>query len=109
MDIQDNTNLETGSHVTGNDRLNQHEHTESVLLRLARIEGHVRGVKRMVEEGSSCPDVLVQISAVRSALNSVGQVILEDHLKSCMVTAVQDGKFEDAFRDLKTSLDRFIG
>jgi DNA-binding FrmR family transcriptional regulator len=53
--------------------------------------------------------VLVQISAVRSALNSVGQVILEDHLKSCMVTAVQDGKFEDAFRDLKTSLDRFIG
>jgi DNA-binding FrmR family transcriptional regulator len=88
---------------------NHHEHTESVVRRLARIEGHVRAVKRMVEEGTPCPDVLVQIAAVRSALNSVGQVILEDHLASCMVKAVHDGNFEDAYRDLKTSLDRYIG
>lgn len=92
-----------------NDHVNQHEHTDSVLKRLARIEGHVRAVKRMVEEGTSCPEVLVQIAAVRSALNSVGQVILEDHLKSCMVKAVHDGDFEEAFRDLTNSLDRFIG
>jgi DNA-binding FrmR family transcriptional regulator len=58
---------------------------------------------------SLCPDVLVQIAAVRSALNSVGQVILEDHLRSCMVKAVHDGDFEDAMRDLKKSLDQFIG
>ncbi len=88
---------------------NQHEHTENVVKRLARIEGHVRAVKRMVEEGTPCPDVLVQIAAVRSALNSVGQVILEDHLKSCMVKAVHDGSFEESYRDLKNSLDRFIG
>jgi CsoR family transcriptional regulator, copper-sensing transcriptional repressor len=86
-----------------------HENRDDVLKRLARIEGHVRGIKRMVEEDTPCPDVLVQVAAVRSALNSVGQVILEDHLRSCMVKAVQDGEFESAMRDLKISLDRFIG
>lgn len=85
-----------------------HEIHEAVLKRLARIEGHVHGIKRMVEEDTPCPDVLVQIAAVRSALNSVGQIILEDHLRSCMVKAVKDGDFEDAMRDLKNSLDRFI-
>ncbi len=58
-----------------------HEHQQAVINRLARIEGHVRAVKRMVEEGVSCPDLLVQIAAIRSALNSVGRVILEDHVK----------------------------
>ena len=85
-----------------------HEHHQSVLNRLARIEGHVRAVKRMVEEGKPCPEVLVQIAAVRSALNGVGRVILEDHIKSCMVDAVESGDFEDAYRDLEQSLDRFI-
>jgi CsoR family transcriptional regulator, copper-sensing transcriptional repressor len=86
-----------------------HEQQEAVLKRLARIEGHVRGIQRMVEEDTPCPDVLVQIAAVRSALNSVGQIILEDHLRSCMVKAVKDGEFEGAMKDLKNSLDRFIG
>ena len=110
MDSSDDLNIfsEENKNQSG-DHVNHHEHTDSVLKRLARIEGHVRGVKRMVEEGYSCPDVLIQIAALRAALNSVGQVILEDHLKSCMVKAVQDGDFEDAFRDLKNSLDRFIG
>jgi DNA-binding FrmR family transcriptional regulator len=85
-----------------------HENQQSVLNRLARIEGHVRAVKRMVEQGKPCPDVLVQIAAVRSALNGVGRVILEDHIKSCMVDAVESGNFEDAYRDLEQSLDRFI-
>ena len=65
--------------------------------------------KRMVEEDTDCPDVLVQIAAVRAALNSVGRLILEDHMQGCMVKAAQDGDFEDAFHDLKKSLDRFIG
>jgi DNA-binding FrmR family transcriptional regulator len=90
---------------------NHHPHPqrESVLKRLARIEGHVRAVKRMVEEDKDCPDVLVQIAAVRSALNGVGRLILEDHMQGCMVQAAQDGDFEKAFRDLKKSLDQFIG
>ncbi len=86
----------------------KHESNDDVLKRLARIEGHVRGIKRMVEEGTPCPDLLVQIAAVRSALNNVGQIILEDHLKHCMVRAVENGDFENAMSDLKLSLDRFI-
>jgi len=85
-----------------------HESNDAVIKRLARIEGHVRGIKRMVEEDTPCPDVLVQIAAVRSALNNVGQVILKDHLRHCMVRAVKDGDFENAMKDLELSLDRFI-
>lgn len=87
----------------------QHEHHQQVLNRLARIEGHVRAIKRMVEEDTPCPDVLTQIAAVRSALNSVGRVILEDHLQSCMVDAVEKDDYKRALKDLKISLDKFIG
>jgi len=98
---------------TGTDEAAHDNHThpqrESVLKRLARIEGHVRAVKRMVEEDRPCPDVLLQIAAVRSALNGVGRLVLEDHMQGCMMQAAQDGDFNEAFRDLKKSLDQFIG
>lgn len=87
----------------------RHEHHQQVLNRLARIEGHVRAIKRMVEEDTPCPDVLTQIAAVRSALNSVGRVILEDHLQSCMVDAVEKDDYNRALKELKNSLDKFIG
>jgi DNA-binding FrmR family transcriptional regulator len=90
------------------DHFHFHEHQQSVIHRLARIEGHVRAVKRMVEEDRPCSDILIQVAAVRSALNGVGRLILEDHLKSCMVDAVRRGDFEQACSDLENSLDRFI-
>ena len=80
-----------------------------MIARLAKIEGHVRAIKRMVENDTSCPDVLTQIAAVRSALNSVGRVILEDHLQTCMVDAVEKEDYQRALKDLKNSLDKFIG
>lgn len=86
-----------------------HEHRQQVLNRLSRIEGHVRAIKRMVENDKACPDVLIQIAAVRSAINAVGRVILEDHLQSCMVEAVEKDDYLRAFNDLKNSLDKFIG
>jgi DNA-binding FrmR family transcriptional regulator len=88
---------------------NTHPHHESVINRLARIEGHVHAVKRMVEQDVDCPDVLVQIAAVRAALNSVGRLILEDHVQSCMIKAAHDNNMDEAFHDLKKSLDQFIG
>lgn len=87
----------------------RHEHHQQVLNRLARIEGHVRAIKKMVEADKPCPDVLVQIAAVRSALNGVGRVILEDHLQSCMVEAVEKDDYKQSLQDLKDSLNKFIG
>lgn len=91
---------ETGHH--------SHEHHKAVLDRLARIEGHIRAVRRMVEEDVPCPEVLVQIAAVRSALNGAGRIILEDHVKSCLIDTVREGNFDNSFQDLKDSLDKFI-
>ncbi len=85
-----------------------HEQRQSVLNRLSRIEGHVRAVKRMVENDTPCPELLIQLAAIRSALNGVGRVILEDHVKSCLMSTADKGDFEEAFQDLKNSLDKFI-
>ncbi len=85
-----------------------HPHRDSVLKRLARIEGHVGGVRRLVEADAPCPDVLVQIAAVRSALGKVGQIILEDHLQGCMVRALRSGSYDRSMEELKQSLDRFF-
>ncbi len=62
---------------------------ESALRRLKTIEGHLRGVIRMVEEDAYCIDVIRQIQAVEAALNKVSSVILEDHLNSCVITAIR--------------------
>ncbi len=109
MDADEKNNKEKLESQSGNGRENRHEHHQQVINRLARIEGHVRAIKRMVEEDIPCPDVLTQIAAVRAALNSVGRVILEDHLQSCMVEAVEKDDYQRALRDLKESLDQFIG
>jgi DNA-binding FrmR family transcriptional regulator len=62
---------------------------QDVLNRLKSIEGHVRGVERMVEEDAYCIDVIRQLQAVQSALNRVNELILENHLSSCVITAVR--------------------
>ena len=62
---------------------------DSTLQRLKTIEGHIRGIERMVENDTYCIDVLQQIQAVQAALNKVSTQILDDHLHSCLVTAVQ--------------------
>ncbi len=110
MDTPDNEDLSQEVTAEGRGADNHpHEHRQQVINRLARIEGHIRAIKRMVEEDKPCPDVLMQIAAVRSALNGAGRVILEDHLQSCMVEAVEKDDYQQALRDLKKSLDRFIG
>ena len=75
--------------------------------RLARISGHLEAIKRMVEDGRDCSDVLIQISAVDSALVSVSKVILRDHIEHCIVDAVKDGDME-AVDNLKKAISTFI-
>jgi DNA-binding FrmR family transcriptional regulator len=64
------------------------EHTQ-VLRRLKNAEGHLRGIQRMIEEDAYCIDVIRQVKAVQSALNKVSKMVLEDHMHTCVITAVQ--------------------
>ncbi len=62
---------------------------EKALVRLRTIEGHLKGINRMVENGDYCIDVIRQIQAVQSALDKVSSMILDEHLKTCVITAVR--------------------
>jgi DNA-binding FrmR family transcriptional regulator len=64
-------------------------HHEDAVKRLKTVEGHVAGIRRMLDEGEYCIDVIRQIQAVQSALNKVSKVILEGHMNSCMITAIR--------------------
>ena len=81
---------------------------EDVAKRLARIAGHATSLKRMWEEHAECDETLTQISAVRAALDQVGKVILQHHINHCMREAVESGHVDDAIKDLKKALDRFV-
>jgi CsoR family transcriptional regulator, copper-sensing transcriptional repressor len=85
-----------------------HKHHKEVINRLSRIEGHVRGLRKMVEEDKDCPDILLQVAAVRAALNQVGRILLEDHMESCVVEAAKEGQGEKAIEDLKAALMKFM-
>ena len=84
-----------------------HENQKAVVNRLARAIGHMEKVKRMVEEGYDCSEVLVQLAAVRSAIDNTGKVILQDHLHHCMVDAVAAGD-TDAIDDLCKAIDKYM-
>lgn len=74
---------------------------ENALRRLKIVEGHIRGIERMVEEETYCIDVIRQIQAVQSALNMVNKIILEEHLNSCLTTAVRGEDVEERERMLQ--------
>ena len=84
-----------------------HPNLKQILNRFSRIIGHTKAVKKMVEEGRDCSDVLVQIAAVKSALNNVGKIILEDHIDHCVVKAIEENNPE-VLEDLKDAVDKFF-
>jgi CsoR family transcriptional regulator, copper-sensing transcriptional repressor len=65
------------------------EETSKIVNRLKSIEGHVRGVEKMIEEGAYCIDIVNQINAIQSALNKVNALVLDKHLHTCMTTAIR--------------------
>jgi DNA-binding FrmR family transcriptional regulator len=85
-----------------------HRQTKAIVNRLSRIEGHVRSIKAMVEEGRDCSDVLVQIAAVRAAVNQVGRIVLEDHLESCLLDAARAGEAGATWAELKKAFDFYF-
>ncbi len=84
-----------------------HEHTRAVVNRLARAIGHLERVKAMVEEGRDCSEVLIQLAAVRSAINNTGKVVLKDHLEHCIVEAMQT-QDREAIDELNRAIEQFV-
>lgn len=80
---------------------------DSALMRLKTVEGHIRGIQRMVEEDAYCIDVIRQIQAVQSALNKISTQILDEHLNSCLITAVRGENAAERERVLKEIIDVF--
>ena len=96
-------------HAEGHEHSHTHSHTQTraVINRLARAIGHLNSVKRMVEDGRDCTEVLVQLAAVQSALNGTAKVILKDHIEHCLTDAVEQGD-RGAIEDLNAAIERFM-
>ena len=106
-DLHEHTHTWSHAHGAAHSHGHVHENQKAVINRLSRAIGHLEKVKRMVEEGHDCTEVLVQLAAVRSALDNTGKVILKDHMRHCMVDAVSAGD-TDAIDDLCSAIDKFM-
>ena len=111
-DVHDEAKAHLHSHEHAHDHAHGahphvHDNTKAVLNRLSRAIGHLESVKKMVENGRDCSEVLIQIAAVRSAINNIGKVILQDHIQHCLVDAVENDD-EQALDDLCQAIDKFI-
>lgn len=89
------------------EHIHTHTHTREVKNRLSRAIGHLESVKKMVEDGRDCSEVLVQLAAVRAALGAVSRVILQDHLEHCIVHAVEEND-QNAIAELKNAIDKLL-
>lgn len=91
-------------------KLAERNDKQAIIKRLNRIEGQVKGVQKMVEDERYCVDILVQISAIRSAINKVGNIILENHIKGCVSNSIKDGDSEQAnevISELMNTINKF--
>ncbi|MDD3428725.1 MAG: metal-sensitive transcriptional regulator [Oscillospiraceae bacterium] len=82
-------------------------HCKDVIRRLSRIEGQIKGIKEMIAEGRECEDIIMQLSAVNSAVSSAARVILTEHLEHCVVQGIKDGNEAETIETLKTAIDQF--
>jgi len=88
--------------------LHTHRRRKDIRNRLVRAEGHLKGVIKMIDEDKDCPDVLIQLAAVRAALDKVGKMVLVDHLESCVLEAASSGDAEEQVARLEEALSKFI-
>lgn len=102
--LEDGTVVE---HAHPHTHTHTHQNTKAVINRISRAIGHLESIKRMVEDGRDCSEVLIQLSAVKAAINNTGKVILQDHIEHCIVDAIESGDRE-TLKELQKAIDRFI-
>lgn len=94
-------------HAHDHPHTHSHAHTAAVSNRLARAVGHLEAVRKMVDEGRDCSEVLIQLAAVRSALAATSRIILKDHLEHCIVDAIE-AHDPSAMEELERAIDQLI-
>lgn len=98
-------------HTHGHGGMHHHVHSQeekrAVMNRLARAIGHLESVKRMIERDEDCSDVLIQLAAVRNAINNTGKLIMKNHISHCIVEAIEADDMESV-EALNKAIDRFI-
>lgn len=80
----------------------------NLIARLNRIEGQIRGIKNMIADEKYCVDILIQVAAAKSALNSVGVMLLETHIQGCVKEAVDNGKSTAIIDELMDAMKKYI-
>ncbi|PWV97972.1 DNA-binding FrmR family transcriptional regulator [Paenibacillus cellulosilyticus] len=98
-------------HTAADNAVRKSHHSDkvksSLVSRLNRIEGQIRGLKGLIEKDTYCDDVLIQIASVQSALNGVGKLLLEEHMRSCVVERLQEGD-TDVIGELLTTMNKLM-
>ena len=94
-------------HCTQKKKHRDDDEYKKLLNRLSRIEGQIRGIRGMIEKGAYCTDVLIQVSAVNSALNSFSRTLLSSHMKSCVAEDLRNGK-EETIDELVDTLQKVM-
>lgn len=81
-----------------------------ILMRLKRIEGQIRGIQRMVEEGAACPDILTQVAAATAAIKKVGTTVVRTYMEECLEESRKEPvlKQKEALKDFQTAISRYI-
>lgn len=105
--MEEHTHILEDGTVIKHSHTHTHENTKAVLNRLSRAIGHLESIKKMVENGRDCSEVLIQLSAVKAAINNTGKVILQDHIRHCLVDAIESGDMQE-IEELNKAIDRFI-
>ena len=80
---------------------------DAVVNRLKKIEGQMRGIIKMLEDGKTCEEILIQISSAKSALHKTGQLVLEGHMHHCVVNGIREGKEEETIKKLSSAIEQF--
>jgi DNA-binding FrmR family transcriptional regulator len=92
--------------------MHQHTHgpNKDLIIRMSKVIGHANSVKVMIENNRDCSEILIQIAAVRSALNKVGKLLLDDHISHCVLEVIEKDSSEkdEILNDLKDAIDKFV-